>query len=502
MNFPDDPNGADGSFGLALSTENMVLLPAGGKIILAYHLAIPDNAPLNNPFTFGKSIVSASYGGTVENLKSGTVHFTDTIKYKNVAPLVFHGLADLTWNETSVTKFDGKSCHVIKDISSAFSTLREDLEAFELDYYAAVANHAADVQYSFDDTVTYIIDNPIPEGMELADTDVKLYYLDNYYEQSIYDSNDAWVNYNGDPDVIENDDLQEKDSSNVGIIYNADNTVSFRISNTPLPAEETGPALVVFYKLKFTENKITELINAASNGEVISLKFENDASVILCEEFIAPGVEKTARTENNIVMPNDNWGVGIEWTVSVYNGDGSAENIAEHTALADLTDYTISDTMPANNRYYGSAVGDVSVGESADYTGLMGATYIIYDLIRNADGSATRIASGISGTIVPTVDGAAVTDPADTDGKAIVFTATDDMKLAANQCIDVTFCTSNAVDNGTDGYVPAIGTVSNTAVVTFTQNFSENQVAAGTVRGDKIISDTATHWMGGINTEA
>ncbi|MBQ2263780.1 MAG: hypothetical protein II341_00110, partial [Oscillospiraceae bacterium] len=98
-----------------------------------------------------------------------------------------------------------------------------------------------------------------------------------------------------------------------------------------------------------------------------------------------------------------------------------------------------------------------------------------------------------------------VTNPDQTDGKTLVFTADENMKLSANQCIEISFNVSNAVLTTIDEekyYVPILGTEQNTVSVKFDQSFSSKTVEKGTYVGDKTIEDTATHQMGGINTES
>ncbi|MBQ8010362.1 MAG: DUF11 domain-containing protein, partial [Oscillospiraceae bacterium] len=512
---------------LALFCSDDVLIPVGAELVLAYQITtsnIDFSTGYPGKFETGSNTVYASYNGNVDDLMKTKSYFTDTISYVGASPTVFKSVGAVT-DEGYRYAFNDDLESLVVPMTYDADNLSSYLEQQEFQYTVSIYNKN-DSHVDFDEDIVYVIKDMIPEGMELIESSVVAGLGSRGYMTYL-----ATPGYGKFEDKTTN----RVPSDYISFEYNNEGTSveSIVIKNVPLSETNKNNAdfssLMVFYKLKLSANKINEIVksgdsvnevftNVASvslyenygrdNESLVVSTNEDTATVTLYEESVAPDVEKTSKTEDNIVMPDFDFSSGIEWTVTVYNGNGDAANKEEGTKLADLTGYTISDTLPAGTKYYGSAVGNDAADtiEKNGYTNYMHASYTIYDLTKNNDGSVkkTPVSSDI-GKVTPTVDGTTVANPDQTDGKTLVFTADEKMKLSANQCIEISFNVSNAVLTTIDEekyYVPILGTEQNTVSVKFDQSFSRKTVEKGTYVGDKTIEDTATHQMGGINTES
>ncbi len=521
-------------FYIGIKSDDTVLEP-GGSITFAYQIVtygMPYNYNSGNMYKGGTNTVWSSYSGNAADLSGGSV-FTDAVEFLAGAPMLAKSMTktepektEAVWeNSKSTLKYTGFETDGNLTESISEGVTADDLDT-EYNYVLVLDNNNNAQKVTFGSEYTYVINDAVPDGMEIVSGSVHAYHVAEYSPSytANYEGSDFSELLNEVSSITLNTDVSTGtdwvDGTAVGklesleldseVLYNSDGTVSFVVKNAEL-AE--GARIAVVYKLKLTENAINDIIASQGAGEAVYEKFvntayaemylnygtpqsakiittaENDAVLTLKEKSIAPGVKKDGDSIDYLEVTEYDSAPGVEWTVSVYNGDGSAKYAAGGEEEIDtLEGYTITDVMTEGFKYYGQSGYD-------DMT----AKWQIYNIAQ--DGTLTAV-SGSEGTITPTVDGTEVTAP--TAGN-ITFTAIDAMKLSANQCIKLTFITSSAVETQIDGetfYIADAGKAVNEVSVKFDQGFSEELIIAGENKGEKTLWASASHQIGGIDTDS
>ncbi|MBE6862364.1 MAG: hypothetical protein E7497_05645, partial [Ruminococcus sp.] len=519
-------------FTVGINSDRTVL-ESGGSVTFAYQIityAIPYNYNTGNKFTGGKNTVWTSYNGKADDLSGGSV-FTDSIEFLAGAPILTKSMTKAgpenikaEWaNQISTSKYSG-----FETDGNLTETLSEGLSAGDLSteyqYVLVLDNSMGSAnKVPFGSEYTYVINDAVPNGMEIVEGSVHAYpsssYVPNYSTvDQISDPSMKFLNEINSVTIeteictsseYGQDKQYESLELDCDVVYNNDGTVSFVVKN----AELNEKRIAIVYKLRLNENAINDIIASQEAGEAVYESFvntayaemylnygtpqsakiitteENDAVLTLKEKSIAPGVKKDGDSVDYLEVTDVDSAPGVEWTVSVYNGDGSAKYAAGGEEEVDtLSGYTITDVMTEGFKYYGqSAYPD------------MYATWQIYNVAE--DGILTAV-SGRTGEITPTVDGETVTAP--TAGN-ITFTATDEMNLNANQCVQIKFITSSAAETEIDGeiyYIADAGKAVNEVSVKFDQGFSDELVVAGENKGEKTLWASASHQIGGIDTDS
>ncbi|MBQ8514523.1 MAG: hypothetical protein IJ496_03920, partial [Ruminococcus sp.] len=545
----------DNVFTINITSDSTVLEPRG-SVTFAYQIKtykVPYNFT-DNKFTGGSNTVYASYGGKVEDLKNAgeDYYFRDKVEFLAGSPVLVKSVTKTepepndAQTQLTYTGFDvsysgsegSKNGNVFDDVSDGLT--ETDLGDDYVYNYAIILDNNSSSATSYDDSYTFKINDAVPEGMKIVDGSLHVYPVANksYKNGVIMDStgysvastyieiSNLTVNVQNivSGSIDQGDVVYESCEYAHYVEYNEDGTVSAIVIKDT--AFDAGTSIAVVYQLEFTDTEKADLVAAQNNKETIHEVYrnvatadiykdygtgssskifttaENDAIVTLHQKSIAPGVGKSAETNENILMPDGNKSSGALWTVTVQNGDGSEKyKVGEEEELYTLTGYTITDVLTDGNTYYGSAYED-GIPSSYEYTAdSMKASYEIYNL--GTDGKKTGTAVK-KGTIAATLasDGSTVAAPT---SENICFVATEDMALAPNQCIEITFAASPAEEKEIDGelfWVPEKGDVTNTVSVKFDQGFSEDSVLKGDYKGDKTIEASATHQIGGMKTQS
>ncbi|MBR1592203.1 MAG: hypothetical protein IJ666_04250, partial [Ruminococcus sp.] len=525
----------ENGFSLALSSEKPVL-SAGEHITFAYRLKTSKEPYYTyndgGKFTNGTNTVYASYSGDVEILAEGSP-FEDEINYKGSSPSLFKSIGDITIDDdvppengygSIAAKGSNLSDKANADVADLANAEISDITSKEYSYVVAVINKTAETtKNDYSEDVTYVIEDAVPEGMQLVDGSVYAFNKGGILQGDVLNSFEIYFKqYSGQDWETKEYNTQESykiADKDIQIQYTKDGKVNFVISNTALKYvgntfEDYG-AILVTYKLRFTESMAASLINEKKESGSVNTEFvnsavckiytnygtaaeteinetnENDAVLEIREETIAPDIQKTAEGVDDIVAPDDSWTTGAKWTVKVTN-----EDLADYE-IADAVGFVVYDDIQAGSRFYGIATGEVY---ASDYPELMKATY------KTSGGDTGEVQAYFTkedGTIDISNP---VTDPKDTDGKTIAFDFSD-MTLKAGEYVEITFCTSTAkefTDEDDETYwASPVSSIQNTAKVKFNNGFSSKTVGTdSTFEGDKTVSDTENYQIGGLITKS
>ncbi|MBP3761245.1 MAG: hypothetical protein J6I55_07230, partial [Ruminococcus sp.] len=510
-------------FCLELSSDSdMPIISPNGSVTFVYQMKTAPTPFYDDSgygkFTSGTNTVYASYSGSAESLAEGSP-FEDKIDYMGSSPSLFKSIGDITVDEDvpppgqydfvfKCAKGSNLSNKADADVADLANAQISDITSKEYGYAVAVLNKTAEsTKNDYPEDITYVIEDAVPEGMQLVDGSVNAFDTGGIITNGVLTSFDiTFKAYQGQTVQFEQYKIPDKD---IQIQYTKDGKVKFVISNTAL---NYGGAILVTYKLKFTESMAASLIKEKKENGSVNTEFvnsavckmyenygsaaeveinqtnANDATLEIKEETIAPDVKKTAEGVEDIVAPDDIWTTGAKWTIKITNED------LEGYDIADAEGFVVYDEIQAGSKFYGIATGDEY---SSNYENLMQAEYSV------SGGSGGKVQAYFTkedGTIDKDNP---VTKPADTDGKTIAFDFSN-VTLKKGDSIEITFCTSTAeYDEELAAWITPVSSVTNVAKVKFSNGFSAKTVGTdSTFEGDKTVSDSESYQIGGIITES
>ena len=173
-----------------VANEPDVLVPAGESIVIAYQIQISVyNQYTNASYTFeyGTNSVYVSYNENSLSTVGNDYYFKDTIGYQGASPIFSKGIMKEQYNGAAQT-FDSDNIYSDRNSTKNVSGLdKAALEDLRFNYVMCLANQNG-VKYSYDEGITYVISDAVPEGLELVEGSVSVELGTFYVTEQNYEN--------------------------------------------------------------------------------------------------------------------------------------------------------------------------------------------------------------------------------------------------------------------------------------------------------------------------